>query len=209
MKYEVLTGGPLDVNCYVLTDEATGAAAVIDPGFFDDRLRRVAETGNVKMILLTHGHFDHMAGAEELRRATAAPILAMETERALLADAEANASRQFFGRDRSLDPDRGLSDGEALRLGETVLTVMAAPGHTAGGCCYLTKDAAFTGDTLMEYSVGRSDLPTGDQYALLRSVQKLAGLPGDPDICGGHGAVTKFSAEKERNPFLHYFIAER
>lgn len=197
----------MDVNCYVLTDGATGAAAVIDPGFFDERLRRIAAGGRVEMILLTHGHFDHMAGAEELRRATGAPVLAMETERALLADAKANASRLFFGRDIALDLDRGLSDGETLRLGETALTVMASPGHTAGGCCYLTKDAAFTGDTLMAYTVGRSDLATGDEVALLESVRKLAQLPGDPDVCGGHGPVTKFSAEKERNPFLRYFLA--
>lgn len=202
MQYEVLVGGPIDVNCYLLTDEATGDMAVVDPGFYDARLRAAAASGRVKMILLTHGHFDHMAGADALRKAAGAPVFAMEAERALLADPKANVSRAISGRDVTLEADRWLRGGETLRLGETALSVLATPGHTAGGCCFLTENAAFTGDTLMAYTVGRTDLPTGDGDALFDSVSRLSALPGDPDICGGHGPVTKFSEEKKKNPFL-------
>ena len=93
-------------------------------------------------------------------------------------------------------------DGETIHVGAVPVQVLHTPGHTAGGCCYVTPEAVFTGDTLMGYSVGRCDLPTGDEAALAVSLQKLAALPGDPAICGGHGPVTRLSEEKRRNPYL-------
>ena len=98
--------------------------------------------------------------------------------------------------------DRLLDDGEQFSVGSIQVCVLHTPGHTAGGCCYVTPEAVFTGDTLMGYSVGRCDLPTGDEAALAKSLQKIAALPGDPAICGGHGPVTRLLEEKRRNPYL-------
>ena len=98
--------------------------------------------------------------------------------------------------------DRPPDDGEQFSVGSIQVCVLHTPGHTAGGCCYVTPEAVFTGDTLMGYSVGRCDLPTGDEAALAKSRQKIAALPGDPAICGGHGPVTRLSEEKRRNPYL-------
>ena len=113
-----------------------------------------------------------------------------------------NASLPMFGRPITCAVDRTFTNGEVFSVGGVSVTVLHTPGHTAGGCCYITPEAVFTGDTLMGYSIGRSDLPTGSGAQLMDSLQKLSALPGDPDICGGHGPVTKLSAEKRHNPYL-------
>ena len=202
MRYLCITDGMLAENCYLLLDEASGEAAVIDPGFVNDRLLGEIAKYKVRWILLTHGHFDHIEGVDRLRALTGAPCAAFRTGGALAADPAQNGSLLMFGRPIACTVDRLLEDGETIHVGAVPVQVMHTPGHTAGGCCYVTPEAVFTGDTLMGYSVGRCDLPTGDEAALAVSLQKLAALPGDPAICGGHGPVTRLSEEKRRNPYL-------
>ena len=202
MRYLCITDGMLAENCYLLLDEASGEAAVIDPGFVNDRLLGEIAKYKVRWILLTHGHFDHIEGVDRLRALTGAPSAAFRTEGAFAADPAQNGSLLMFGRPIACTVDRLLEDGETIHVGAVPVQVMHTPGHTAGGCCYVTPEAVFTGDTLMGYSVGRCDLPTGDEAALAVSLQKLAALPGDPAICGGHGPVTLLSEEKRRNPYL-------
>lgn len=202
MRYLCITDGMLAENCYLLFDEASGEAAVIDPGFVNDRLLGEIAKYKVRWILLTHGHFDHIEGVDRLRALTGAPSAAFRTEGAFAADPAQNGSLLMFGRPIACTVDRLLEDGETIHVGAVPVQVMHTPGHTAGGCCYVTPEAVFTGDTLMGYSVGRCDLPTGDEAALAVSLQKLAALPGDPAICGGHGPVTRLSEEKRRNPYL-------
>ena len=202
MRYLCITDGMLAENCYLLLDEASGEAAVIDPGFVNDRLLGEIAKYKVRWILLTHGHFDHIEGVDRLRALTGAPSAAFRTEGAFAADPAQNGSLLMFGRPIACTVDRLLEDGETIHVGAVPVQVLHTPGHTAGGCCYVTPEAVFTGDTLMCYSVGRCDLPTGDEAALAVSLQKLAALPGDPAICGGHGPVTRLSEEKRRNPYL-------
>lgn len=202
MRYLCITDGMLAENCYLLLDEASGEAAVIDPGFVNDRLLGEIAKYKVRWILLTHGHFDHIEGVDRLRALTGAPSAAFRTEGAFAADPAQNGSLLMFSRPIACTVDRLLEDGETIHVGAVPVQVLHTPGHTAGGCCYVTPEAVFTGDTLMGYSVGRCDLPTGDEAALAVSLQKLAALPGDPAICGGHGPVTRLSEEKRRNPYL-------
>ena len=202
MRYLCITDGMLAENCYLLLDEASGEAAVVDPGFVNDRLLGEIAKYKVRWILLTHGHFDHIEGVDRLRALTGAPSAAFRTEGAFAADPAQNGSLLMFGRPIACTVDRLLEDGETIHVGAVPVQVLHTPGHTAGGCCYVAPEAVFTGDTLMGYSVGRCDLPTGDEAALAVSLQKLAALPGDPAICGGHGPVTRLSEEKRRNPYL-------
>ena len=202
MRYLCITDGMLAENCYLLLDEASGEAAVIDPGFVNDRLLGEIAKYKVRWILLTHGHFDHIEGVDRLRALTGAPSAAFRTEGAFADDPAQNGSLLMFGRPIACTVYRLLEDGETIHVGAVPVQVLHTPGHTAGGCCYVTPEAVFTGDTLMGYSVGRCDLPTGDEAALAVSLQKLAALPGDPAICGGHGPVTRLSEEKRRNPYL-------
>lgn len=205
MRYICITGGVFAENCYVLIDDETKAAAVIDPGCVNDKLLRAIAGLKVENILLTHGHFDHTEGADELSALTGAPVAAYKTEAALAADSALNASNLTFDCSVTCTVTQLLEDGETFNVGSIPVTVMHTPGHTAGGCCYITPEAVFTGDTLMGYSIGRSDLPTASETDLMRSLQKLAKLPGNPDICGGHGPVTKLSDEKRLNPYLQIF----
>lgn len=202
MAYTCITDGMLSENCYVLFDEKTKEAVVIDPGFVSDELLRVIEPLHVQYILLTHGHFDHFAGAEHLRGMTGAPIAAFSEEMALAANPVLNASFTMLHQPLTCQVDQLFADGEKFSVGSIPVTVLHTPGHTAGGCSYITPDAVFAGDTLMGFTVGRTDLPTGDEEQLTASLKKLTALPGDPDICGGHGPVTKLSEEKRRNPYL-------
>lgn len=202
MRYLCITDGLLAENCYLLIDEKTNDAAVIDPGFVNDRLLAEIEKLHVQWILLTHGHFDHIAGVDRLRALTKAPVAAYETEGALAADPAQNSSLLMLGKPIVCKVDHLLHDGETFSVGTVPVTVLHTPGHTAGGCCYITPEAVFTGDTLMGYSVGRCDLPSGDETQLVASLKKLASLPGNPRICGGHGPVTTLSSEKQRNPYL-------
>lgn len=152
--------------------------------------------------MLTHGHFDHIWEADRLHEMLGVPVCAYETEAAFAADDKQNGSLLMMYESITCKVHEAFKDGETFQIGEVPVTVLHTPGHTAGGVSYITPDAVFTGDTLMGYSVGRCDLPTGNSAELRESLKKLAALPGNPDICGGHGPVTTLEDEKRRNPYL-------
>jgi hydroxyacylglutathione hydrolase len=198
--------GPLEANCYLMVDENTGDAAVLDPGGSSPTLNAaVQEVGenHIRYILLTHGHFDHIGGVADLLKKTNAQVLIMEQDGDFPSDSNLNLSGPVLGQETESFPvDRRLKDGDTILLGETALTVIHTPGHTCGSCCFAVGDALFTGDTLMNGGVGRTDFPTGDHAALLSSLQRLARLPGNNVIYPGHGIPTTLQQEKKYNPYL-------
>lgn len=198
--------GPLDVNCYLIVDESTGKAAVLDPGGLTPQLEAAiqkAGDSNVEQILLTHGHFDHIGGVAALQKKTGAKIFLHEADRDFPGESSLNLSRMAIGGEvPNFSVDRLLKDGETFSLGETVFTVIHTPGHTQGSCCYIAGKALFTGDTLMKESVGRTDFPTGSMPQLMKSLQQLALLPGDYIIYPGHGSPSTLDEERKRNPYL-------
>ena len=193
MKLTSLTAGSIGTNCYMLYDEATLEAVVIDPGdeaeLAEARIRALGL--QVRAILLTHGHFDHGGDAERIRRLSGAPVYLHPADRAL-------PSWLTHG----LTADRELADGDELDLAGMVFTVLHTPGHTPGSVCFLCGDLLFAGDTLFAGSCGRTDLPGGSGADMLRSLRRLAELDGDYRVFPGHGEETTLERERRGNPYV-------
>ena len=151
-------------NCWVLIDEQSEEYAIIDPSatgesFLDFIEKRGMKKENLKYILLTHGHFDHIFGADEIRDITGAPLCIHKADADFLTDSDKNAYRYFFREELVMRPcERELSDGDVLTLGSIEIKVMSTPGHSEGSVCYFVGDVIFTGDTLFDRSIGRTDL---------------------------------------------------
>lgn len=202
-----LTVGSLAVNCWFLVNEDTKEALVFDPGDEAERIQAYAANKGwaIKDILLTHGHSDHMGGAEALRKLTGAPVYALQEEEAMLLDAKTNLSMFINHRAITVNADEFLKDGQELQLSGIKLRVLHTPGHTPGGCSFYCEEAGcvFSGDTLFQASVGRSDFPGGSMSELVRSVkEKLFQLPDGTKVYPGHGEETLIGYEKVYNPFV-------
>ena len=180
-------------NTYIVTDEATGYKAVIDPGFFDTEIRmEIQNNAFLKYLLLTHAHHDHfMAVPQYMNEYTGARFAAPAGDRELLEKSGCPL------------PGTWLKDGDIISLGETGFRVIETPGHTGGGICFATDREIFTGDTLFRLSVGRTDLETGDWETLVKSInERLYTLDEELVVYPGHGSPTTIGFEKRANPFV-------
>lgn len=206
IKIGRITLGSFMTNCYFLYREGENDAIVVDPadngGYIYDGL--LSKGINVKAILLTHGHFDHIYGVKELKQKSGAKVYALEDEDALLKDIKKNVSAQT-GRCVTVEADELLKDGDRVTLFGMTFTAIHTPGHTSGSTCYYFEEAGIliAGDTLFAGSVGRSDLPTGSAKTLIESVNnKLMCLPDNTRVYPGHGEKTTIGWERDNNPFL-------
>jgi glyoxylase-like metal-dependent hydrolase (beta-lactamase superfamily II) len=185
----------------------TETAAVIDPAWAGESLYDyVQEEGlALEAILLTHAHFDHIAGAAALRRLSGARLLAHPDSRPLLRQASLHAQAWGFQIESPPDLDGELAEGQVIEIGTLRLEVLYTPGHAPGHVCFYeaSAGAVFDGDVLFSGSIGRSDLPGGDHPQLLRSIrEKLLTLPDDTSVYSGHGPITTIERERRWNPFL-------
>lgn len=199
---------PFQQNCSIVWCTRTMKGAVIDPGGDLDKIRAaLAETGvSVEKILLTHGHVDHAAGAAELAESLGVKVEGPGAADQFLMDGiPAMAEKYGIAGARAVTPDRYLSEGDALTVGDLAFDILHVPGHTPGHLVFVYRPLgiAIVGDTLFQGSVGRTDFPYGDHDQLISGiVEKLLPL-GDNVVClPGHGPVTSIGDEKARNPFL-------
>lgn len=201
MRIKTLHLGLIKTNCYLLSTER--AAVVIDPGF--DRPETLEfindNSDKERLILLTHAHFDHIGGAEVLREKTGVKIGIGEHDADGLADTALNLSDMFHAHISPFKPDLTFKNGDKITVGDIEFNVISTPGHTVGGVSYLTGGCLFSGDTLFENSIGRTDFPGGDIKAIKRSVRKLMTLPLETKVYPGHGDPTSIAREKEYNMF--------
>ena len=203
MKVKLLQVGPIGTNCYILEDETTGRAAVIDPGDEAGRIRRVLEEEKVEVeyILLTHGHYDHTSGVPELHRA-------LPDAKIYIHQADANgAGSKLFPLAGQVDGLLFYDEGDTLTLGSLTIQVLHTPGHSPGSVSLLVGDTLFSGDTLFCSSMGRTDLPGGSYEQIMASLKKLGQLKGNLKVLPGHEWASTLDREREYNYFLKEAMA--
>jgi len=197
--------GSFGSNCYIIGDEASKEGMIIDPGDEGDViLKQVKSLGlNIKVIVLTHSHIDHIGGLEEVKKATGADIAIHQTEAPFLL-------KQPFRLDfmpptpPSPPADRLLKEGDMISIGKLKFKVLHTPGHTPGGICLVGDGIVFTGDTLFNYSIGRADFPGSDYNQEMASIRsKLMTLPDNYKVYPGHGPSSTIGVEREGNPFIN------
>lgn len=195
---------PLGTNCYIIKAE-NGDAAVIDPASFGPALRRVMEEEGIselKYILLTHGHFDHITGADKFRQSFGGKIAIHRLDAPCLESSNESRAAMFGYPFRAFKEDIILEDGDTLDFGDGEIRVMHTPGHTVGSVCFIMGNNLFSGDTLFRLSVGRTDFPGGSMTEMMSSVKKLKALEGFYKVYPGHEAVSDLDYEKSYNPYM-------
>ena len=197
--------GMVQTNVYFAADQETLQALIIDPADEAVQIRaHVKEKGLIpKAILLTHGHFDHMAAAADIRAYYDIPIYCHEAELPLLKNPRWNRSGLFHTESITLTPDKTVKEGDELTLAGLSFRVLHTPGHTEGSCCYYFpgRGILISGDTLFRGSYGRTDLPTGSDEKIAQSVRRLLrDLPVKTLVYPGHGMFTQIGLERQYNP---------
>jgi hydroxyacylglutathione hydrolase len=207
MIHEIFPVGPLQCNCSVIGDDTTRDAIVIDPG---DDIQNVLSVIarhqlQVKQIVITHAHIDHVGGAMKLRAATGAPILLNQNDYDLLKMLDVQAAWIGMASPGKVEIDQSVGESDLVRAGSLAATVLHTPGHTEGSIClyFAGEKKLIAGDTLFAGSIGRTDLPGGSYSKIIHSLhEKVLALPDETIVVPGHGPLTTIGEERESNPFL-------
>ncbi len=198
-------------NCYMIIDEATGDAAIIDPGWYGDIIKNTLAKENVNLmyILLTHGHFDHVSGVYGLQCEEGAAVVIHSNDREHLLDPKKSlAEGNFPEPHQPVTADIIVEDGDIIMLGDSPIKVMHTPGHTNGSVCYILEDdrVIFSGDTLFCMTAGRTDFWDGSDEKMIESLKKLIALEGDYKVYPGHNRETTLERERTRNWYIRRMV---
>ena len=204
MILKKLVVGSFASNCYIVGSESIKEGMIIDPGAEAEQILKDIEDLelDIKFIVLTHGHIDHISALKEVKEATGAEVAIHADDAERL---QGKSPSIMFGLPHPAppSPDRLLNGGDSIDIGDLHFLVLHTPGHSPGGICLLGHGVLFCGDTLFNYSIGRTDLPAGSYNQLMNSIHtKLMILPDNTVVCPGHGPDTTIGTERRHNPFL-------
>lgn len=204
MQVECFVVNNLGVNAYVVFNGNEGL--IIDPGEASQDILDFIRSNSieVKAIINTHGHADHIAGNAWFMKQTQAPLLIHELDAPYLNDPSLHLGPQISLNIPPVQASRLLKEGDGIEIGEVSFEVLHTPGHSPGGICLYTPGFLFSGDTLFKASIGRSDLPLGDLKTLQDSLQNLVNLPAETVVYPGHGPATTIGEEVQSNPFFNF-----
>lgn len=207
MKIKKYVVGMIGTNCYLVINEETKETVMVDPGAYPAKVKNAVKEQELKLkaVLLTHAHFDHIMGLSDVMEDVKVPVYVEEADLPMMTDGESNLSSAYVRGGYRFEEAVPVSDGQQLEIAGFRFRVIHTPGHTPGGCCYYMEqeDVLFSGDTLFQTSVGRSDFPGGSASALVRSVkEKLLVLPEETHVYPGHMEETTIGYEKLHNPFI-------
>lgn len=205
MEYKIikLVVGQLQENCFILFDEDKNAF-VVDPGGSSENIIETIEKNslNIKYILLTHGHFDHVGAVASLVKKYKAPVYLSKEDRAFLESPKEVRASAFGMQIEAAEVDVFVKEGDEIPFSEGNIKVIETPGHTLGSVCYLFENYLFAGDTLFNGSIGRTDFPESDHSLMVESLKKLKKLDDEIYVLSGHGPESQISYEKMANPYL-------
>lgn len=205
MQIETVTVGQLDTNCYIVFDEKSREAIIIDPGDEPDKIRTYIDARKLRPthIIFTHAHYDHVCAVKELKETYQAKVVMHEAETQTYDETKKRCMSWGYDADDFPPPDLTVKEEDEVRVGKTCFRVIHTPGHTPGGICLHGGNILFAGDTLFSGSVGRTDLPGGNMGDLLQSLKKLIRLDPSTRVLCGHDEETTIGFEMRSNPFMH------
>lgn len=193
---------PLDNNCYLIVDEKTNESALVDCSVCNGEMLSLIGDTDLKYILLTHGHYDHIGGVKEVKERFGAKVVISAEDEKMLCSSKHSLAIFTGGIQNNAQADIIVSDGDELTLGDIKIKVLATPGHTKGGVCYIAERALFTGDTMFCCSCGRTDFPGGSVSEMLASLKRLVSLDGDYKVYPGHDEISTLDFERQNNPYI-------
>ncbi len=205
MIVKKLVVGPFASNCYIVGSESGKEGMIIDPGAEAEKiLEKVKDLGlDIKLIVLTHGHVDHIGAVREVKEATSAEV-AIHSDDAKSLHSQSLGTLYDFSYQAPPPADRLLKGGDSIGVGDLHFLVLHTPGHSPGSICLLGQGVVFSGDTLFNFGIGRYDLFGGSYSQLMNSIHtKLMILPDNTGVYPGHGPDTTIGTERRGNPFLH------
>ncbi len=194
--------GEIANNCYLITDAETNKSALVDCTEASAKMLDFIGNADLEYILLTHGHFDHIGGVKEIKEKFGAKVVISSQDEPMLSSGKLSLAAFCGGVQNNTSADILVKDGDVIELGKTSIKVMATPGHTKGGVCYIADDCIFTGDTLFFCSCGRTDFPGGSFDEIKQSLNKLARIKGNYKLYPGHDRVSTLDFERENNPYI-------